>query len=447
MNELLESRLKIFPISSELVGSQDSSQLYIGGCSLTALAEEFDTPLYVIDQATLDSNLAGYRRALQANYPAASGITYAGKAYLSLAMAQWTQHQGLWLDCTGEGELAIAQSAGVERSNILVHGVNKSQSDITAAFQVAGTIVVDNLTELERIANLARIWNGRVPDLWLRLRPGLAVETHKHTQTGQSDSKFGMSPEELIEAVEASRAQGLPLSGLHFHQGSHFHDPAPLSPAIQTSLDLLVELKQRKGWIPAVFCTGGGWGVPYHEQDLPHPQVEQYIQVIAKSLVEGCAARGLTLPRLQVEPGRSLVARAGVAIYQVGAVKENPQRRWLLLDGGLADNPRPALYGAKYTALPLVNPDRPVERPTWLAGPFCESGDILIEDLPFPEVKAGEYLAVPAAGAYQLSMSSNYNGARKPAVVWLQGGRAHLIQKRETLEDLTRRDLRLAFPV
>ncbi|MCU0489172.1 MAG: diaminopimelate decarboxylase [Anaerolineales bacterium] len=446
MNELLQSRLEIFPVSSELVGSPGERQLYIGGCSLTALAEEFGTPLYIVDQATLDSNLAGYQGALQEYYPAASGITYAGKAYLSLAIAQWTQLQGLWLDCTGAGELAIAQAAGVNRSNILVHGVNKSQADLTAAFQVAGTLVVDNLTELERIASLARNWNGRVPDLWLRLRPGQAVETHKHTQTGQSNSKFGMSPDEIIRAVEAGLAQGLPLTGLHFHQGSHFHDPAPLDPAIQTGLDLLVELKKRSGWVPTSFCTGGGWGIPYHEQDLPHPQVGRYIQVIAESLVEGCARRGLALPRLQVEPGRSLVARAGVAIYQVGAVKENPERRWLLLDGGLADNPRPALYGAKYTALPLVNPERPAVRPAWLAGPFCESGDILIENLPLPELEAGEFLAVPAAGAYQLSMGSNYNGARKPAVVWLQGGRAQLIQKRETLEDLTRRDLRLTFP-
>lgn len=447
MNELLKSRLEIFPVSTELVRSQDSSQLLIGGCSLTALAEEYGTPLYVIDQITLDSNLAGYRRALQEYYPATSGITYAGKAYLSLAIAQWVQRQGLWLDCTGEGELAIAQSAGVERSNILVHGVNKSQSDLTAAFQVAGTIVVDNLTELERIASLAQIWNGRIPDLWLRLRPGLAVETHKHTQTGQPNSKFGMSPDEIIRAVDTGLARGLPLTGLHFHQGSHFHDPAPLKPAIETGLDLLVELKQRNGWAPASFCTGGGWGIPYHEQDLPHPQVERYIRAIAESLVEGCTARGLALPHLQVEPGRSLVARAGVAIYRVGAVKENPERRWLLLDGGLADNPRPALYGAKYTALPLVNPERPAVGTAYLAGPFCESGDILIEDLPLPNMEAGEFLAVPAAGAYQLSMGSNYNGARKPAVVWLQSGRAQLIQKRETLEDLTRRDIRLNFPV
>jgi diaminopimelate decarboxylase len=184
----------------------------------------------------------------------------------------------------------------------------------------------------------------------------------------------------------------------------------------------------------------GGWGVPYHEDDLPHQPLEDYVRFIADRLIAGCKQRGLPLPRLQLEPGRSIVARAGIAIYNVNAVKTTPHRRWLLLDGGLADNPRPALYRARYTALPTRHPDRPSVGPTWLGGPYCESGDILIEALPMPDIRSGERVAIPVSGAYQLSMGSNYNGARRPAVLWLSGRQAHLIQRRETLDDLICRD-------
>jgi diaminopimelate decarboxylase len=276
--------------------------------------------------------------------------------------------------------------------------------------------------------------------LWLRVKPGLAVDTHAYRQTGQSDSKFGMAPQETMDAVALCLAQGLPLAGLHFHQGSHFHDPAPIGPALATVLDLVEEIRDQSGWVPQALSPGGGWGVPYHEADLPHPSIEDYVSFVGKQLADGCRARNLPLPRLQLEPGRSLVARAGVAVYRVGAIKYTPARRWLLIDGGLADNPRPALYGARYSALPVRDPTRLATTQVWLAGPYCESGDVLIEDLPLPEIAEGELLAVPVSGAYHLSMGSNYNGARKPAVLWLEDGQAHVIQRRETLEDLLARD-------
>jgi diaminopimelate decarboxylase len=187
--------------------------------------------------------------------------------------------------------------------------------------------------------------------------------------------------------------------------------------------------------------------VAYHEDELPHPSIDEYVAFVARNLVEGCRARNLPLPALQLEPGRSLVALAGVALYRVGTVKHTTHRRWLLLDGGLADNPRPALFGAAYSALPVSRPDRPAAAEphtrAWLAGPYCESGDILIQGLPLPEMAAGELIAVPVSGAYQLMMGSNYNGARKPAVVWLHDGRAHLVQRRESIADLTARDYTL----
>jgi diaminopimelate decarboxylase len=351
---------------------------------------------------------------------------------------------GLTVDCTGAGEIGVAAAAGAPPRQVLVHGVSKSPEDLQAAFQHAGTIVVDHLAELEQLIAARRAFPGAAPQLWLRLRPGLAVQTHhSYTQTGQDDAKFGMAPLEFLEALRCAQAAGLSVTGLHFHQGSHFHDPAPLGPALETALDLALEMRSALGWTPQTLSPGGGWGTPYHDDDLPHPSIEAYVRYAAETLAQGCRERGLPLPRLHLEPGRSLVARGGVAIYRVEAVKHTPHRRWLLLDGGMADNPRPALYRARYSALPVANPQRPSVGPAWFGGPFCESGDVLIEDLPMPDVQPGELVAVPVGGAYQLSMGSNYIGARRPAVVWLDQAGAHLIRRRETLEDLIRRDLPL----
>ncbi|MEW5868796.1 MAG: diaminopimelate decarboxylase [Chloroflexota bacterium] len=438
----LAARLPLFPTTTHLDETGDG-RLTIAGLDLAELARQYGTPLYVYDRASLDATLARYQAALQTHYPGESGITYAGKAFLCLGIAQWTQQHGLWLDCTGAGELAVAFAAGVPRPKVLVHGVNKNQADLSAALQHAGTLVVDNLGELERLAALASTQTGPLPDVWLRLRPGMAVQTHAHTQTGQEDSKFGFGPAELLQAVGLCLRHDLPLTGLHFHQGSHFHDPAPLAPALDIALDLIEEAQSTYRWTPQVLSPGGGWGVPYHEDDLPHLPLETYVQFIAEHLVAGCQQRRVPLPRLHLEPGRSLVAQAGVALYQVGSVKHTLNRRWLLLDGGLADNPRPALYQARYSALPIAGLARPVSGPAWLGGPFCESGDVLISGLPLPEIQPGETIAVPVSGAYQISMSSNYNGARKPAVLWLEDGRASLLQRRQVPEDLYSRDLPL----
>ncbi len=440
-----EQRLDLFPITTKIGGTGAESHLTIAGFSVAALAERFGTPLYLYDQASMDAAVATYRQALTRHYPGESGITYAGKAFLCVAAAQWVQHQKLLLDCTGAGELWIAAAATVGRSGILVHGVNKSAADLSAALAQAGVIVVDNLTELARIVALRQGMHTPMPALWLRLRPGVAVATHAYRQTGQPDSKFGMSSEEASQAVALCLQHQLPLTGIHFHQGSHFHDPAPIGPALATILDLIVELRTQSGWAPQVISPGGGWGVAYHEEELPHPSIETYVAFIAKNLVAGCQQRNLPLPRLQVEPGRSLTARAGVAVYQVGAIKRTPQRRWLMIDGGMSDNPRPALYGARYSALPVQQPLRANRGPAWLGGPYCESGDVLIQALDLPEMQVGEWLAVPASGAYHLNMGSNYNGACKPAVVWLRANEAHLIQRRETVDDLIVRDQKLPF--
>jgi len=435
--EWVAARLPLFPGGAEV----DAEALRIGGCDVAELAAHFGTPLYIFDVATLNGAAAEYREALRRAYPGETAVTFAGKALLLGEIVRWVDEQGLWLDCTGAGELAIAESAGFPVQRTLVHGVNKSDEDLRAALRSAAVIVVDNLSELRRLLAMMSDHPAQGPALWLRVRPGVAVDTHAYRQTGQSDSKFGMDAEEIRSAVQACLAAGVRLEGIHFHQGSHFHDPAPVGPAIDTVLQLIACLHAETGWMPSVLCPGGGWGVPYHEDDLPHPSVTDYVQFVANAVVAGCAARGLPLLRLHLEPGRSLVARAGVAVYRVGTVKMSGARRWLLVDGGMADNPRPALYGAKYSALPVAHRERALDGLASIAGPYCESGDVLLSNIPLPAMAEGEILAVPVSGAYHLSMASNYNGALRPTVLFLENGHARLVQRREQVRDLLRRDV------
>jgi len=405
---------------------------------LASLADQYGTPLYIYDRATMDASVAAYKGALKAHYPAASDITYAGKAFLCKAIAQWTQGHHLWLDCTGEGEIAIAVAGNAQRENILVHGVNKSITDLKSAIRNGGTIVVDNLAELHRLTELFTLHPSQFPDLWLRFQPGIAVATHHvHTQTGQYDSKFGMTREEIIEAAELCKENHLHLNGIHFHLGSNFRNPEPLIPAIELALDLSKQIVFESEWH---FCPGGGWSVAYHEDELPQPEIEDYVRGVSESVIEGCRARGLSFPHLHLEPGRSLIARAGVAIYRVGAVKRRGKRTWLLTDGGMADNSRYALYGARYSCLTVAGLSREMSEKVSIAGPYCESGDVVIEDLLMPKVEEGELIAIPVSGAYHLSMSSNYNGARRPAVLWLEDSRVKEIVRRETTDDLFKHD-------
>jgi diaminopimelate decarboxylase len=431
----ISDRLTLFPDSARI----QNDSLSIAGHDLTSLAENYGTPLYLYDRATLDASVTEYQAALQKHYPAPSRLTYAGKAFLCKAIAEWTQTHDLFVDCTGEGEIAIALAGSVPRKNMLVHGVNKSIEDLNAAFEYAGTIVVDNLTELHRIQFLITHDRFPLPSLWLRLLPGVAVHTHHaHTQTGQHDSKFGMTRQEILEAAQFCKEHGLPLTGIHFHQGSNFRDPEPLIPAIEMALDLAKEIGFHGEWH---FCPGGGWGVAYHEEELPNPSMDSYVGGIAESVLEGCQQRGLDLPHLHLEPGRSLIARAGVVLYRVGAVKRRGERTWLLIDGGMADNPRHALYGSRYSCLPVTGLARERTEKVSIGGPYCESGDVIIRDVSMPRIEEGELIAIPVAGAYHLSMASNYNGARRPSVLLLEEGNLQEIIRRETIQDLLRRDL------
>src|SRR5258706_6430078 len=379
----MTNRLSLFPESTRV---RDDS-LFIAGHALASLSAENGTPLYIYDRSTLDLAVTEYKSALRVYYPGESQITYARKAFLCKAIAEWAQSHNLIVDCTGEGEIGIAVAGGVPHEHILVHGVNKSVADLKSALKYAGTIVVDNLTELKRIHIILSDSEGSLPSksetlrsqrtlpqsdisIWLRLLPGVAVSTHHaHTQTGQHDSKFGMTREEILEAAKFCKENNLPLKGIHFHQGSNFRDPEPLIPAIDMALDIAKEIGFKDEWH---FCPGGGWGVAYHEDELPNPSIESYVRGIAEAVIEGCQSRGLTLPPLHLEPGRSLVARAGVAIYRVGAIKHRGDKIWILTDGGMADNPRFALYGARYSCLPVERLNREQSNKVSIAGPYCE---------------------------------------------------------------------------
>src|SRR5690242_5719471 len=300
----IADRLALFPDSTRI----QNDSLFIAGHALAPLADQYGTPLYVYDRATLDASVKTYLDALSAYYPFPSHITYAGKAFLCKAIAEWTQTHDLFVDCTGEAEIAIAVAGGVPRKNILVHGVNKSIADIKSAIEQAGTLVVDNLTELKRILSVLESGSS-LPlsqkraftfQIWLRLLPGLAVRTHhSHTQTGQEDSKFGMTRPEILEAAKFCREHNLPLKGIHFHQGSNFRDPEPLISAIEMALDLAKEIGFTGEWH---FCPGGGWGVAYHEDELPNPSIEGYVRGIAEAVMDGCRQGGLDIPHLHIEP-------------------------------------------------------------------------------------------------------------------------------------------------
>ena len=431
----ISDRLALFPDSTRI----QNDSLFIAGQNLASLADQYQTPLYIYDRATMDASVVAYKGALKQYYPASSEITYAGKAFLCKAIAQWTQEHKLWVDCTGEGEIAIAVAGNVPREHILVHGVNKSITDLKSASKHANTIVVDNPPELVRLIQLTNV--PRVTNLWLRFLPGVAVSTHhSHTQTGQQESKFGMTREEILDSAKYCKMEGLTLNGIHFHQGSNFRDVTPLTKAIEIGLDLAKEIGLNGEWH---FSPGGGWGVAYHEDELPQPDIDEYVRIIAETVIDGCKTRGLTLPHLHLEPGRSLVARAGVAIYKVGAIKRRGDKTWILTDGGMTDNPRYAMYGARYSCLTVKGVERERGEKVSIAGPYCESGDVVIEDLLMPKIEEGELVAIPAAGAYHLSMSSNYNGARRPAVLWLEEGGVKEIIRRETIEDLLKRDVGL----
>jgi diaminopimelate decarboxylase len=438
---------KLWPLGARRDGRGD---LWLGGCAVSALAQTYGTPLYIFDENTLRTHAQAYRAALQRHYQGSSQTAYASKAYLSVALAQLFDEEGLDLDVVSGGELDVARQAGFPAARIHFHGNNKSPAELTHALEVGiGRIVVDNFYELETLAALAARRGGEPARIWLRLSPGIQAHTHAHIQTGHEDTKFGFSIHsgDAERAVaQAMAAPGLDLVGLHSHIGSQIYETDALAAAVTRLMAFAAEMGTQYGFVLAELSPGGGWGVPMVETD-PAAPIDAYVAALSAALTDACAATGLALPHLVLEPGRSLVAQAGVAVYTVGARKEVPGiRTYVSVDGGMADNIRPALYGASYTALAIPQGAATVnteEEVVTLAGRFCESGDVLIRDIRLPRLHPGDLVAIPMAGAYTLAMASNYNLAPRPAVLLVKDGAARVMQRRETLVDLTVRDMPL----
>lgn len=442
-------------------GVSAGGRLTIGGCDTVELARAYGTPLYLLDEATFRASCRAYRAALAQHYPGAKAH-YASKALLNSAVARLVADEGLGLDAVSGGELYVALRAGFPAERIHLHGNAKPRAELEQALAAGvGKIVVDTLDELELLARMTDTRPEPQPIL-LRLSPDIAPDTHAHMQTGSAASKFGL-PLDALDAAAARllHAPGLRLAGLHTHLGSQILDYRPIAQAIGVLLDCAARLRDQHHLMVAEISPGGGLGTPY-TADQPSPDIGAYVAAIAQAMRAGCAERGFPPLGLVVEPGRSIAARAGVALYEILATKpllevescelghesapqpptSTPQlpSRYLHIDGGMADNIRPALYGARYTALLADRPSEPSSELVHIAGRYCESGDILIRDMHLPRANLGEILAVATAGAYTLSMANNYNLVPRPALLLVADGNARIIQRRETYADLVGRD-------
>lgn len=428
---------------NETIKVNDAGHLEIGGCDAVELAETFGTPLYVLDEATIRRKARAYRETLDRLYPNHL-VLYAGKAFLTTAMCRLVDEEGLGLDVVSGGELYTALLAEFPPERIYFHGNNKSEEELNLALEAGvGRIVVDNFYELE-LLNVLAGRHGKKANILLRLTPGVEAHTHEYIQTGQVDSKFGfgLTNDQAFQAVRL--AQGLKnvrLLGFHSHIGSQVFEVAPYRLAAEVLLNFVARVKKELGLVTKELDLGGGLGIRYLPQDDP-PAVEEFLRELVEFLLEKVRQLNLEAPRLLLEPGRSIVGDAGVTLYRVGSIKEIPGiRTYVAVDGGMADNPRVALYGAKYEAKVANRASDPAEVVVSIAGRFCESGDMLLWDAHLPRIRSGDILAFFSTGAYHYSMASNYNRYGRPAVVLVHNGQADLIVRRETWEDLVARDI------
>ena len=405
----------------------------VGGCDLVELAREHGTPLYVYDEATVRQRSSEYVAAMGS----AGQVLYSAKAFASPQFLRVVAEEGLGLDVVSAGELDLALRSGFPRDRVHFLGNNKSRQDIEAAYGAGATIVIDGAHEFDLLGDI--VPEGKRTPVMLRISPGVKPDTLDHISTGQLDSKFGFSIESgaARKAVEeALRHPRLDLVGLHSHIGSQIFALGAYEDAMEIMLDLLVQLRDEVKFEPRKLGAGGGLGIAYTHQDDP-PTPRHFVETVRHALDSGCAARGLKVPQLVVEPGRSIAGPAGVALYTVGSIKDIPGvRRYVAVDGGMGDNIRPKLYGARYEAILASAPDRAPEGKVTIAGKYCESTDILITDIEMPDLKPGDIICVPAAGAYCLAMASNYNGMPRPEVLMVRDGKARVMRRRETLDDL-----------
>jgi diaminopimelate decarboxylase len=417
----------------------ERGHLHIGGCDTVGLASRFGTPLFVFCEETFRRRARAFRGA----FPGAA-VYYAAKAFQCLAMCRLVAEEGLGIDVASGGELHTALVAGFPPERIVMHGNNKAEADLARAVdEGVGTIALDNLEEIDFVATLASN-AGRRQRVVVRVTPGVEAHTHEYIQTGQEDTKFGLSVEGGAARSALALADGrdsLHLAGVHVHIGSNIFSPEPFARTIEILFDLLADVRGDLGIEMEELDLGGGIGIPYLPEDEPL-HLDEFAALVRRSVRDQAARHGMAVPRLAFEPGRYLVGNAMVTLYSVGVIKHLPGiRTYVSVDGGMSDNIRPALYQSRYTALLANKAAERRDRTVTVAGMHCESGDVLLQDVELPASTArGDVLATPATGAYGYSMASNYNRKPRPAVVLARDGDVRVIIRRETLDDLLRLD-------
>jgi diaminopimelate decarboxylase len=409
--------LELFPDTARV----ENGALTLGGVRAAELVREHGSPLVVYDEATLRAQARAYRTAAPNAF-----ICYGTKAFPSVALLRFFAEEGLGADVSTLGEIRFAQEAGIPGDRLVVHGNNKSDEELRAAAEAGALVVLDSLEEIDR----ARA--AGVKRTLIRVTPGIEADTHEAIRTGHHGSKFGLPPNDALEALRRAPE----ADGLHVHVGSQLLDLGAALMAVDWMATFAARARTETGWELRTIDLGGGLGVPT-APDEPQLGIGEFVAGLLAELERACEQQGLQRPQVILEPGRSLVARSGVTLYTVGSVKRAAAgTTWVAVDGGISDNPRPALYGARYTALLANRADEEPAGPYAVAGKHCESGDWLIERVELPEPRRGDILAVPSTGGYTLAMGSNYNAVPKPAVILAGDGETRVIRRRETIEDV-----------
>lgn len=429
---------------SDCLNVNEKGHLEIGGCDTIDLAEKYGTPLYVVDENEIRKNCRAFVKSIEDNYNGHGTVAYASKAFSCMEMYRICKQENMSIDTVSAGEIYTALKAGFPAERIFFHGNNKTLDEIEFALDNnVGRIVVDNLTELEKIEKAAKKRNITAK-IMFRIKPGIDAHTHSFIRTGQIDSKFGLALENGEAVVGVKRALALKnveLCGLHCHIGSQIFDISPFELAAEVMMDFIAKIKEEIGAEIKELNLGGGFGIKYTEEDKPAPYSD-YMNRVAAVIKKKAEEHSMELPFIIIEPGRSIAGAAGITLYTVGAVKEIENvRTYVSIDGGMTDNPRYILYQSTYEILCANKANEPKTEKITLAGKCCESGDLIQENAMIQKVVPGDTIAVLSTGAYNYSMASNYNRIGRPAVVMTNNGESRIIVKRESFEDLVRNDV------
>ena len=424
--------------------SVKNNRLYFGGADTVELAKQYGTPLYVFDEQLIREACRDFKNSIKNYYDGNGMVLYASKAFSCKEMYRIANEEGIGVDTVSGGEIYTALSAGFPAENIFFHGNNKTDAELRYAVENGvGHIVIDDFGEIQRLNKIAGEL-GKTVTVMLRIKPGIDAHTHEFIKTGQNDCKFGFtleSGEALDAAKNAIETENLNLSGFHCHIGSQIFSTEPFCLAAEVMAKFIKQVESKTGHTVSELNLGGGFGIRYTDEDEPLPYSE-FMNKVSAQLKACCKELNLPVPKVFIEPGRSIVGHAGITLYTVGSIKTIPDvRTYVSVDGGMSDNPRYALYGAKYDAVIANKAENPNDFVATIAGKCCESGDLIGENIKIATPETGDILAVLATGAYNYSMASNYNRIPRPAAIMVKKGESRVIIKRETFEDLVSKDV------